>query len=69
MSKFDNKKIMPRYFAIAVVLTLTGIAILCKAAYIMSAKKEYWTEVAAGLKSDGKQYTGIPYIYGLQGRR
>lgn len=52
MSKFDNKKIMPRYFAIAVVLTLTGIAILCKAAYIMSAKKEYWTEVAARLKSD-----------------
>ena len=43
---------MPRYFAIAVVLTLTGIAILCKAAYIMSAKKEYWTEVAARLKSD-----------------
>lgn len=52
MSKFDNKKVMPRYFAIAVVLTLAGIAVIGKAAYIMTAKKKYWTEVAARLKSD-----------------
>lgn len=52
MSKFDSEKVMPRYFAIAVVLTLIGIAILGKAVYIMSAKKQYWTEVAARLKSD-----------------
>ena len=27
MSKFDNDKVMPRYMAIALVLTLVGIAV------------------------------------------
>ena len=44
MSKFRNDKVMPRYFAIAVVLTLTGFAVIGKAMYIMTAKKQYWTE-------------------------
>ena len=52
MSKFDSDKVMPRYFAIAVVLTLLGIAIIGKAMYIMTAKKDYWNEVAARLKRD-----------------
>jgi len=52
MSKFDNKKVMPRYSAIVVVLMLVGIAIVGKAFYIMTAKKEYWTEVASRLKRD-----------------
>lgn len=52
MSKFDNKKVMPRYFAIAVVLALIGVAVVGKAAYIMTAKKQYWTDVAARLKRD-----------------
>ena len=52
MSKFRNDKVMPRYFAIAVVLTLVGIAIVGKAFYIMTAKKEYWNSVAARLKRD-----------------
>lgn len=52
MSKFDSKKVMPRYSAIVVVLTLVGIAIIGKAFYIMAAKKEYWTEVASRLKRD-----------------
>jgi len=52
MSKFDNNKVMPRYFAIVVVLMLIGTAIVCKAFYIMTAKKEYWTEVASRLKRD-----------------
>ena len=43
---------MPRYFAIAVVLTLLGFAILGKAMYIMTAKKDYWTQVASRLKRD-----------------
>ena len=47
MSKFRNDKVMPRYFAIAVVLTLTGFAVIGKAMYIMTAKKQYWTEVAS----------------------
>ena len=52
MSKFDREKVMPRYFIIAVVLTVIGVAILGKALYIMTAKKEYWTEVADRLKRD-----------------
>jgi len=43
---------MPRYFAIAVVLTLLGFAVIGKAMYIMTAEKQYWTDVAARLKAD-----------------
>jgi cell division protein FtsI (penicillin-binding protein 3) len=43
---------MPRYFAIAVFLTMVGFAIIGKAMYIMTAKKEYWTQVASRLKRD-----------------
>ncbi len=43
---------MPRYFAIAVVLTLVGFAIIGKAMYIMTAKKDYWSQVASRLKRD-----------------
>ena len=43
---------MPRYFAIAVVLTLIGFAIIGKAMYIMTIKKDYWTQVASRLKRD-----------------
>ncbi len=52
MSKFRNDKVMPRYFAIAVVLALVGAAIVGKSFYIMTAKKDYWTEVASRLKRD-----------------
>jgi cell division protein FtsI (penicillin-binding protein 3) len=52
MSKFNTDKVMPRYFAIAVVLTFFGFAIVGKAMYIMTAKKQYWTDVAARLKRD-----------------
>ena len=43
---------MPRYFAIAVVLTFISLAIIGKAMYIMTAKKTYWTQVASRLKRD-----------------
>ena len=52
MSKFSTDKVMPRYFAIALVLTLIGFAIIGKALYIMTAKKTYWTQVASRLKRD-----------------
>jgi len=52
MSKFDNDKVMPRYMAIAMVLTLIGFAVIGKALYIMTAKKQYWTEVADRQKRD-----------------
>ena len=52
MSKFSTDKVMPRYFAITIVLTLIGFAIIGKALYIMTAKKTYWTQVASRLKRD-----------------
>ena len=52
MSRFENDKVLPRYMAIAIVLTLIGIAVIGKALYIMTAKKQYWTEVADRLKRD-----------------
>ena len=52
MSRFSSDKVMPRYFAIAVVLTFVGFAIVGKAMYIMTAKKDYWTKVASRLKRD-----------------
>ena len=39
MSKFDNDKVMPRYMAIAIVLTLIGFAIVGKALYIMRSEE------------------------------
>ena len=52
MSKFRNEKVMPRYMMLAIIMTLIGIAVLGKALYIMTAKKQYWTEVADRLKRD-----------------
>ena len=52
MSRFNSDKVMPRYFAIAVVFTFVGFAIVGKAMYIMTAKKDYWTQVASRLKRD-----------------
>jgi len=52
MSKFNNDQVLPRFMAIAIVLTLIGFAIIGKALYIMTAKKQYWTEVADRLKRD-----------------
>ncbi len=52
MSKFSNDKVMPRYMVIAVVLTLISFAVIGKALYIMTAKKQYWSEVADRLKRD-----------------
>ena len=52
MSKFDNDKVMPRYMMIAVLLTVIGLAVIGKALYIMTAKKQYWTQVADRLKRD-----------------
>ena len=52
MSKFTNEKVMPKYMAIAIVLTLISFAVVGKALYIMTAKKQYWTDVADRLKRD-----------------
>ena len=52
MSKFNNKKIMPRYSAIAIVMTLVAVAVVGKALYLMTAKRSYWEDVAARVKKD-----------------
>lgn len=46
MSKFNKDKVMPRYLALAVLLSLVGIAVIAKAAYTMMAEKDYWQTVA-----------------------
>lgn len=46
MSKFEQKKVMPRFFLVAVLLALLGVVVVVKAAYIMTAEKDYWDKVA-----------------------
>lgn len=52
MSNFDRKKIMPRYSAVAVVMTLVALTVVGKALYIMTGQRDYWMEVAARQKKD-----------------
>ena len=52
MSKFEHKKVMPRYSAIAIIMTLMAVAIVGKAFYIMTAKHDYWMKVAERQKKD-----------------
>ena len=52
MSKFDSKKVMPRYLALTVILSLVGVAVVIKASVIMTAKKSYWEIVAKQQKRD-----------------
>lgn len=52
MSKFDNNKTIPRYSFIAIIITLIGVLVLVKALYIMTAKHDYWTDVAKKQKLD-----------------
>ena len=54
MSKFDHKKIMPRYSVIAIVMTLLSVAIIGKTLYIMTAKRDFWLQVADRVKADNK---------------
>ena len=43
---------MPRYSAIAIMLTLVAVAVVGKTLYIMTAKRDYWTKVADRVKRD-----------------
>lgn len=52
MSKFDHKKILPRYTFFAILMTLTAVSVVCKAFYIMTAKHDYWMQVASKTKRD-----------------
>lgn len=52
MSRFNHKKILPRYKFIAYCIVLISIAVLAKAAYIGTVKRDYWMKVASRLKKD-----------------
>ncbi len=54
MSKFDYKKVMPRYSFIAIVMTLLTVAIIGKTLYTMTAKRDFWLQVADRVKADNK---------------
>lgn len=52
MSKFEHDKIMPRYSFFVILMTLIAVAVICKASYIMTAKRDYWQQVADRVKRD-----------------
>ena len=52
MSKFNHKKILPRYKIIAYLIVLASLAVIAKAAYIGTVKRDYWMAVADRLKKD-----------------
>ena len=52
MSKFDAKKVMPRYRAISLIMIFIAISVVGKSLYIMTAKRDYWMEVASRQKKD-----------------
>lgn len=52
MSKFDYKKVMPRYSFIAIIMTLLAVTVMAKTLYTMTAKRDYWMKVADRVKKD-----------------
>lgn len=52
MSKFNYKKVMPRYTLVAVLMTLIATAVIMKALYTMTARHDYWMKVAEQKKID-----------------
>ena len=52
MSKFQSKKIMPRYTFITILMTMVAIAVIGKTLYVMTAKRDYWMAVADRQKKD-----------------
>ena len=52
MSKFDDKNTMPRYRVVAWVIVLFAVAIIAKAGYTYTAKRDYWTKISERLISD-----------------
>ena len=52
MSKFNQNKVMLRYSIIAILMTIVAIGVLGKALYLMTAKRDYWQQVANRVKKD-----------------
>ena len=51
-SKFDHKKTPLRFSCLAIVMTLATMVMLGKAAYMMTAQRNYWMKVAKRVKFD-----------------
>ncbi len=51
-SKFQYKKVMMRYNAIAFLFVASALCVAGKAVYLMTVKKGYWMEVADRVKKD-----------------
>ena len=60
MSKFDSNKVMPRYSAIAILMTVIAVLVVGKMLFLMTAKRDYWMKVADRVKcqckADARQY-------------
>lgn len=52
MSKHNDGRSLPRYRTIGWVLVALAVAVVAKAGYIMTVKRDYWTAVADRLKAD-----------------
>lgn len=52
MSKFDAKKVMPRYTVIAIIMAVCSFFIIGKALYTMTVKHDYWVKVADRVKKN-----------------
>lgn len=52
MSKFDTRKVMPRYSAFAILMALVAVAVVVRMLYLMTAKRDYWIQVADRVKKD-----------------
>ena len=52
MSKFDTRKVMPRYSAFAILMALVAVAVIVRMLYLMTAKHDYWIQVADRVKKD-----------------
>ena len=55
MSKFDQEKVMPRYIAIAIILSVVAFFVIGKTVFLMTAKRDYWMRVADRVKRDSVQ--------------
>lgn len=52
MSKFNYKKVIPRYRCIAIAMTFIAVTVVGRTLYIMTAKHDYWMQVADRVKKD-----------------
>lgn len=58
-SKFNDKKIIPRYSLLAVLMTVVAISVVAKALYTMTADRGYWMQVASRQKKDSVEVKPI----------